>query len=43
MMQKITRDILNNKLNKFRCNFTIECSEQPLKLTISARHCSILT
>ena len=26
-MQKLTRNILNNKLNKFRCNFTIEYSE----------------
>ena len=43
MIQKLTRDTLNNKLSKFRCNFTIECSEQPLKLLISAHHCSILT
>ena len=42
-MQKLTRNILNNKLNKFGCNFTIECSEQPLKFQISARHCSMLT
>ena len=25
MMQNLTRNILNNKLNKFRYNFTIEC------------------
>ena len=40
---KLTWNILNKKLNKFRCNFTIECSEQPLKRPVSARHCSILT
>ena len=39
MMQKLTKNILNNKFNKF----TIKCSEQPLKLPISARHCSVLT
>ena len=43
MMQKITRDILNNNLDKFRCNFKIKCTEQPLKLLISAHHCSVLT
>ena len=43
MMQELTRNILNNKFNKFRCNFTIKCCEQPLKLPISARHCSVLT
>ena len=43
MMEKPTRNILNSKLDKFRCNSTIECSVQPFKLQISARHCSILT
>ena len=43
MMQKLTRNIQINKLNKFRCNFTTEYSEQPLKFPISARHCSMLT
>ena len=42
MLQKLTRNILNNKLNKFRCNFTIEYSEQLLKFLISVRHCSML-
>ena len=43
IMQKLTRNTLSNKLDKFRCNFTIECSEQPLKFPISTRHCSALT
>ena len=34
---------MNNKSNKFRCNFTIGCDEQPLKFPISPCHCSILT
>ena len=43
MMQKLTRNILNNKLNKFRRNFTTECSVQLLKSPISARHYLMLT
>ena len=43
MMEKLTRNIMNNKSNKFRCNFTIGCDEQPLKFPISPCHCSILT
>ena len=43
LMQKLTRNMLNNKLKKFRCNFTTECSEQLLKSPISARHYSMLS
>ena len=43
MMQKLTRNILNKKVNKYRRSFTIECSKQPLKIPSSARHFSILT
>ena len=42
-MQIITGNILNKNLNKFRCNFTTECSEQPLKLPISECHCAMPT
>ena len=43
MMPKITGNILNKSLNKLRCNFTIECSEQPLTLLISACHSEMST
>ena len=43
MMEKFARNILHDNSNKFICNCTIECCEQPLKLPISARHCPMLT
>ena len=42
-MPKITGNILNKSLNKFRSNFTIECIEQPLTLLISACHSEMST
>ena len=43
MMEKFARNILHDNSNKFTCNCTIECCEQPLKLPIFARHCPMLT
>ena len=43
MMQKLTTNLLNNKLNKLRCNFTIECSEQIWKFPIFTSDCPMLT
>ena len=37
------RNILDNKLKKFRYNLAIECWEHSLKFPISAHHCLMST